>query len=147
MNYWIFKCNPDLYNLDARLRDQNPEITWLVTRYINDIRPGDVAFLWQTGEERGIRAVMKIETLPQAMPELPSEQSYWATPETQVRCRVRGKLSHKGFALSADQLKALPTLADLSVFHGFQQATNFPVSSEEGAALMAIIGGHIGFVA
>ena len=142
MNYWIFKCNPEMYNLDARLSDPNPEITWLVTRYTNDIRPGDIAFLWQTGAERGIRAVMQIETSPQPMPELPSEQSYWITPETQVRCRVRGRLSHRGFSLSADQLKVVPALANLSVFHGFQQATNFPVSSEEGEALIAIIGGH-----
>ena len=142
MNYWIFKCNPDMYNLAARLNDPNPDITWLVTRYTKDIQSGDVAFLWQTGVEGGIRAVMKIETFPRAMPELASEQSYWVVPETQVRSRVRGKLTHRGFALFAGQLKTLPALANLSVFHGFQQATNFPVTSEEGETLMAVIEAH-----
>ncbi len=142
MNYWIFKCNPEMYDLFERLKNPNPEITWLVTRYMKDIKLGDIAFLWQTGKERGIYAVMQIESAPEDMPELPSEQSYWTTPETQVRCRVRGKLTHRNLAITSSELKGVPALSNLSVFHGFQQGTNFPVTQEEGTALMAFIGGQ-----
>jgi len=44
MNYWIFKCNPDWYKLSERLADKNPKTSWRVTKYENDIAPGDIVF-------------------------------------------------------------------------------------------------------
>jgi hypothetical protein len=32
-----------------------------------------------------------------------------------------------------------PGLEDLSVFHGFQQQTNFPVTPEQGAILLRLV--------
>jgi hypothetical protein len=37
-------------------------------------------------------------------------------------------------------LRSVPGLENLSVFHGFQQGTNFPVTPEEGAILLRLIG-------
>ncbi len=51
MNYWIFKCNPDKYRIDDRLEDPEEIITWQITRYKENIAPGDLAFIWKTGNE------------------------------------------------------------------------------------------------
>ena len=45
MATWIIKCDPKVYRLSDRLSDPNNTITWLVTRYKNDIQPGDIVFL------------------------------------------------------------------------------------------------------
>ena len=39
MNYWIFKCNPDMYNLAARLNDPNPDIMAL-PEFIDSVGTG-----------------------------------------------------------------------------------------------------------
>jgi hypothetical protein len=126
------------YRLDDRLADPNPVLTWTVSRYRDRIRPGDTAFLWGTGEGRGIRAVMRIDQAPRDMPELETEQPYWAERDPDVRTRVGGTLRHRAVGLSADDLRRVPGLEGLSVFRGFQQATNFAVSEQEGAILLAL---------
>ena len=40
MAFWLFKFDPDRYRLAERLADPNPVLTWLVSRYRDDIRPG-----------------------------------------------------------------------------------------------------------
>lgn len=92
MAYWIFKYNPEVYHLNDRLADPNPEITWTVSRHRHEIGPGDTIFLWQTGRNRGIRAVLRAEGVPQDMSELESEQPYWAERDTLVRCGVRATI-------------------------------------------------------
>ena len=59
MSYWIFKYNPEKYRLQERLADPNPTITWTITRYRDQISPGDTIFVWETGRNRGIRAVLR----------------------------------------------------------------------------------------
>jgi predicted RNA-binding protein with PUA-like domain len=75
MNYWIFKCNPKQYMIDERLEDQEPRTTWQITRYKEKITLGDVAFIWKTGNERGICAVISIDSYPIEIPELEQEAS------------------------------------------------------------------------
>lgn len=58
MAFWIFKYNPAVYRLAERLADPNPTITWLVSRFKEEINAGDTAFLWMTGRNRCMRAVM-----------------------------------------------------------------------------------------
>jgi 5-methylcytosine-specific restriction protein A len=139
MAFWVFKYNPEKYRLDDRLADPNSVITWTVTRYREDIHPGDIAFVWETGDRRGIRAVIRIDAAPQDMPELDTEQPYWVEPDTAIFCRIVGTLTHRGPYLAADQLRGVPGLEHLSVFHGFQQATNFAVTPEQGAILMDLV--------
>ena len=62
MAFWIFKCNPEKYRLSERLADATPAISWRVTKYHDEIGPGDTVFIWETGPERGIRAFMRALT-------------------------------------------------------------------------------------
>jgi hypothetical protein len=139
MAYWIFKCNPGKYRLSERLDDPNLTITWTVSRYRDQINPGDTVFLWETGPDRGIRALFRVESAPKDMPEFESEQAYWVERDTEVRCRVVGILTHRDVHLPSVDLRSVPGLEDLSVFHGFQQSTNFVVTSEQGPILLRLV--------
>lgn len=139
MAYWIFKYNPAYYRLDDRLADPNPDITWTVSRYRDEIAPGDTIFIWQTGRDRGIRAVLRAEAVPQDMAEIESELPYWTEGENHVCCRVRATIIERDVDLPHTELRAVPGLENLSVFHGFQQTSNFPVTPDEGAILLGLI--------
>jgi hypothetical protein len=140
MNYWIFKSNVNNYRLDDRLKDSDPNITWKVTRYREKIQSGDRAFIWRAGDPRGICAIMQIETDPLEMEEIENENRYNLPPDYQVRLRVKGKLVERFPLVESRALKQIPGLEDLSVFHGFQQGTNFPVTEDEGRILLEILG-------
>lgn len=142
MAFWIFKYNPANYRLEDRLADPNPVITWTVNQHRDDIGPGDTVFLWETGSKRGIRAVMRIEDGPREMPEMENEQKYWAERDTQVKWRVLGRLTNRHLNLLHTELRSRDGLENLSVFHGFQQKTNFPVTPEEGEILLQLVQRH-----
>ena len=76
------------------------------------------------------------------MSEWEGEQPYWVKGDHQAKWRVSGTIIHRDVDLSAATLRDVPGLDNLSVFHGFQQMTNFPVSDEEGAILLRLIEGH-----
>lgn len=140
MAFWLFKCRPDRYDLPRRLADPNPVISWTVSRYREEIRADDTVFLWVTGPDRGIRAVMRVDQPPQDIPELDTEKHFWTDGDESVACRVVGTITHRHLDLSTDALRNVPGLGELAVFHGYQQATNFAVSDAEGAILMDLVG-------
>lgn len=139
MAYWIFKCNAEYYRIKDRLADPEERITWRVTRYRDEIKPGDTAFIWLTGRNRGICAVMAIESMPRMMPEIPTEIFYNITFENTEEWRTEGRLIRRGPYISHKQLRQEPGLHELSMFHGNQRATNFHVTAAEGDILMRLI--------
>ena len=106
MATWIFKCDPKLYRLSDRLADPNNAISWLVTKYKNDIQPGDTVFLMETGPKRSILAIMRVDESPQELEELESEQAYWVSRDTERRCRIRGTII-KRVDLPIEELKGV----------------------------------------
>jgi hypothetical protein len=98
-----------------------------------------VIFIWETGRDRGIRAALRAESVPQDLPELESEQPYWTEPDQEVRCRVMATITHRDVNLHHTDLRDVPGLENLSVFHGFQQGTNFLVTPEEGLILRRLV--------
>ncbi len=139
MNYWIFKCNPENYRLDARLADPEPKSSWTVTRYRDEIAAGDIVFVWQTGPKRGFRAVLKLDSAPQVMPELEHEQKFNRVRDTEERCRVVATITERRMNLPHTLLRATSGLAKLSVFHGFRQATNFPMTEGEAKIVLSLL--------
>ncbi len=134
MNYWIFKANPALYDVETSIRDGNPPRGWKVTRYRNEIKAGDVAFLWLTGNPRGIFAKLEITSDPYHIPLNPADP-YWSDIY-----KVNVRLLKHFHLLEADYLKLVPGLESLSTFHGFQAATNFKVTPAEGEIISRMIG-------
>ena len=93
-----------------------------------------------TGPDRGIRAVLCVDDGPRVMAELESEQEYWVKRDTEQLTRVVCTITNREVNLSAIALRQVEGLDDLSVFHGFQQATNFPVTREQGEIILRLIG-------
>jgi hypothetical protein len=139
MAFWIFKCDPTRYRLDDRLADSNPVITWGVSHHEDEIKPGDVVFLWVTGENKGIRAVLRVDELPRMMRELPHEVPYCIDIDTGERVRVVCTLIRRDVNLPATTLRNNPGLGKLSALRGYPNVTNYPVSDAEGAILMQLI--------
>ena len=140
MSYWIFKANPERFRIEERLKDARDQTSWLVTRYRADIKPGDVAFIWFGGREPGIRAVMRVDSQPAIRDELDHERPYWNdSRDAKPRHRVLGHFTNRCPLLTAKRLKSIRGLDKLSVFHGFQQGTNFRVTEEEGKALLRLV--------
>jgi hypothetical protein len=146
MAFWIFKCSPEQYRLSQRLADPNTAISWRVTKYRDEVGPGDTVFIWETGPDRGIRAVMRVDEGPRELPELETEQPYNVQRDTETKIRVLGTLTRRGLNLSHEVLRGVPGLENLSVFRQdvYQQATNFPVAPEEGVILSRLIEGEHG---
>ncbi len=144
MAYWIFRYNPQNYRLADRLADPNPVTAWRVNRFRTQIGPGDTVFVYETGANRAIRATLRVDSVPRQMPELESELPYCRSQESQVCWRVMATIVHRDVNLSHRDLRSTPGLENLSVFHGFQQATDFPVTPEQGAILERLIAGSPG---
>src|SRR5437016_4925094 len=119
MAFWIFKCNPSRYRLQDRLADANPTLTWTVSRFSDEILPADIVFLWETGANRGIKAMMRVDQAPRMMAELETEQAYWRERDTTEQLRVVGTLVHRDLCLAHITLREIDGLDDLSVFQGF----------------------------
>ena len=144
MAFWIFKCNPDKYRLADRLADPNPTLTWTVSRFRDEINAGDTVSLWVTGPRRGIRAVIRVDEPPRLMAEMETEQAYWIERDTQEQFRVVGTLTRRDVNLPHHELREVEGLAELSVFTGFQQATNFPVTPAQCEILSRLVAGSPG---
>lgn len=52
--YWIFQANPKLYDISSELQ-LGAQVDWFVTRFIEQYRDGDIVYLWQAGEDAGLR--------------------------------------------------------------------------------------------
>ena len=140
MNYWIFKCNPEKYDVTRRMKDPEPGITWLVSRYKDEIKKGDFAFLWQTGSDRGIIGAMAVDSSPRLIDEMHNELQYCKELNSGLACRVTGRLIARTKLLPSVHLREVSGLEHLSVFHGFQMATNFRITHQEGDILGKMLG-------
>jgi|GEM_PF-1624751 len=143
MNYWIFKANPEHYDIDGRLLDPAPEIIWAVTRYHDRILPRDTVFIWRAGTPRGICAVMTIDACPYQPQEkdlhpgkfdLPAGRTapapeHWAKAHFIKRFPV----------IDTTIIKKIPGLELFSFFSAFQQAVNFLITRPEGMILLEFI--------
>ncbi len=142
MAYWIFKVNPKHYLIDDRLADPEVKTTWQVTKYRDEIKAGDTAFIWRTGStrrNRGLCAKIKITSNPIEMTEIDNEVPYCITLDVGIKCRIMGEFVERFPLICAQDIKVIPGLQGLSMFHGFQQGTNFAVSEEEGQILEKLI--------
>jgi hypothetical protein len=140
LSYWIFKCNPERFRIDARLRHPESQTTWTVSRYRDEIAPGGITFIWRTGPGGGIVAVMRVESDPEIMADGKPDDGFWIDPrDADPTWRVKGYFTHRIACLTREQLSTVKGLEGLSVFHGWQQATQFRVTPREGDILMRLV--------
>ncbi len=132
MNYWIFQAVPKHYNIPQHMREQDRE-DWFVTRYVSEIKAGDVIYFWQAGKAAGIYGWGYVL----------SPEPYLA-PDGDYRVQVSyeasfGEPGEGGLApIPKEQLMQLELLQKLPVIQA-PQGTNFRVDAEQAFALNQLI--------
>ena len=62
-NYWIFQCNPNVFDFETAIRNNLLE-DWTVTAHKDEIKIGDKIILWITGRNDGCYALAEVTTEP-----------------------------------------------------------------------------------
>ena len=140
---WIFQANPERYDVLNALSDETlQEDVWLVTRYKDQIRSGDVGLIWMSGKEGGIYAVIDVISYPQKMYDPEQSAKYWVeeTDKRQFRRRVkiRYKLKLTNNPIMREELKNLPELGKMEIFVN-ARGTNFKVTNDEWQVILNLL--------
>jgi 5-methylcytosine-specific restriction protein B len=126
-NYWVFQCNPDMFDLVTAL-DENLVETWTVTAHKDSIKDGDKAIIWMTGEEAGCYALADVKGEPEQIKK--SKDDYLWKEEHTGGLKVRVKITHN-FSEKPIYKSLIVDKKSLSGFKGGNQGTNFTSSKEE----------------
>jgi predicted RNA-binding protein with PUA-like domain len=74
MNYWLLKTEPHCYSYADLERDK--KTTWdgiannLALKYMREVKKGDLAFIYHTGDERAVVGVCEVTSDPYVDPKL-----------------------------------------------------------------------------
>jgi predicted RNA-binding protein with PUA-like domain len=109
--------------------------TWLVSRFSDEIKVGDIGLIWKARFERGIYAVGRITAAPRMMKELPESTKYWASAADRGKEAIRVVISYQlkltlATALTSDELRKTPGLQNMTILQQ-SQGTNFRVKPSE----------------
>lgn len=139
MAYWLFQGNPKYYRVLEAIKELEA-IPWLVTRYANDIAPGDGVIIWLSGSQGGIYATAEVIEPAQLLTEIP-DKKYWvdstrALGKQQAIIRFTNKFVES--PLLKNQLQEDSVLKNLLVLRA-PNSTNFKVSLEEWEQVQKLI--------
>lgn len=139
MAYWLFQGNPKYYRVLEAIKELEA-IPWLVTRYANNIAPGDGVIIWLSGSQGGIYATAEVVEPAQFLTEIP-DKKYWvdstrALGKQQAIIRFTNKFLES--PLLKNQLQEDSVLKNLLVLRA-PNSTNFKVSSEEWEQVQKLI--------
>ncbi|MCM8568908.1 EVE domain-containing protein [Gramella jeungdoensis] len=133
-NYWIFQCNPAIFDLESALKADAVH-SWKVAAHKDKIQPGDKAIIWVTGSDAKCLALGEIRSEPSLMYENNEERKYYyrddkPSQETRVRIVITDNFLENPIYWS--DIKLLPEFKD---FKAGNQGTNFSADKEEFDAL------------
>jgi EVE domain len=74
---WIFQGNPEIFDIDGYFATAPGRFVWLVTRYADEMQPGDRVFIYRTGEAAGIVAEAEIIGAPVPQTDAPDAVPFW----------------------------------------------------------------------
>ena len=133
---WIFQCNPELYNIRGALKGLKSD-TSLVSKYQDEILPGDRIYLWESGKEAGIVGLGEVVDKPSSRMAPPESVQFQVDSEKfkgeRVRALVRF-LERFDSTISRNQILAIPALSNLSILKQ-AQGTNFAVTPAEAEVI------------
>jgi hypothetical protein len=143
LNTWIFQCNPDRFDIDGYLATEPSRFVWLVTRYADDLEPGDWVFLYRTGPTAGIIAEAKIIGAPAQQVDAPDAVPFWREDRDdamKIAMRVPLSLVRVGGnreVLRRDWLREDPVLRELPNLK-MANGTNYSIETTHAARLMTL---------
>ena len=137
----MFQANPTKYDIDGALSEL-AEVDWVVRQYESDVHAGDRVYIWKSGAEGGIIATAQVNAEPAVASKTDDpfvlDLESFAEPELSVKLRISDVLPKP---LLRSDLVEHPVLKYLGVI-SFANATNFAVTAEQDAALLALLGGE-----
>jgi len=142
-SHWIFQSNPKFYDLEKDLEDITEDdmvnFNWTVNQHANEIRTGDVTYLWTSGKNAGILAVATVLSDPYYVPEIDggfiSDKKKAEGKQQWVNLRIDYILPKR---IRRDDLVDHPTLGSMQVIRR-PQGTNFAVTKEQAQILDELI--------
>lgn len=142
-SYWIFQSNPKYYDLEKDLDGATEgyldNFRWTINQYANQIRTGDIAYLWTSGKDAGILAAATVISDPYYTSDVEggfiSDKKKEVGKQQWVDLRIEHILHER---IRRDDLIDHPTLGSMQIIRR-PQGTNFIVTSEEAEALNALI--------
>jgi predicted RNA-binding protein with PUA-like domain len=137
---WIFQANPEKYDVEAAVAAL-PEIHWLVSRHIKEIKPGDTVYLWVSGADAGIVAQATVLTEPG--PEVVAEEELpyyldgakFEGDPLRVRLLIDRAFKRR---ITRRELQEHVVLKDLTIIRA-PYNTNYAVTPEQAEALLALL--------
>lgn len=121
--------------------------TWSISRYVNEIQPEDIAFIWLSNEKgkgnRGIYAMAKVTGLPVLHRHFEWEDPYWIDKKEQRRLLALSRLELRYIKLIiskpllVNDLKTA-SLKDLDILRMAQRSI-YKLTREEGDKIKRMI--------
>jgi hypothetical protein len=113
---WIFQVNPKRFDVDAFLATRPGPTRWLVTRYGDEMRPGDDVFIWRAAASAGdlnsgIIAKASILSAPTTGTDDPNSIPFWKNDADKTSVALRAGIRIAAVA-DKDGVLQRSTLAD-----------------------------------
>jgi hypothetical protein len=138
---WLFQANPK-YSQILEAIQQRDGIFWLVTRYHEEISPGDRVLIWIAGKQAGIYAIAEVAEAPQFMDE-PPDIDIWTMP-IRAKARFYAPVTFQEKLLDAPLLKSVllydRILHELEVIRR-PHNTNFRISEAQWYQAVTLLEG------
>ena len=112
MAYWLIKTSPDLFSWD--MLAERGKTRWDGVRnyqarnYMREMKPGDLALIYQSGEEAGVFGIAKIASEPYDDPT--TEEGNWSVIEVEPVTKFTRMVSQ-------DELRYTPIVNILQLFN------------------------------
>lgn len=143
MTTWIFQGSPDHFDLEGYLASDRHQISWLVRRYAERMRPGDVVYLWQAaGKKRAVSGILASATIISDVWSGPDDigaRAFWINSEasaevaTRVSLRI-GAVATGKHIVKREWLREDPICSDLLILKQ-SAGTNYPITSRHAQRL------------
>ncbi len=144
MKVWLFQCSPAHYDLANKLSSfkVGDRAKWTVRRYREEMRPKDIAVLWQSGPNAGIYAVGELRGKPFEKTYTQKTAPPWSNIG-KARSVTEWEVFYNYIHILQEpilraNLKKHPRLQKMQIFK-FAQGTNFKVTTQEWKVLKDMI--------
>ena len=145
-NTWIFQGNPDTFDIMGYLTSGLDKITWLVNRYADQIREGDLVYLWKAAGSKKVRSGIVASAVVASPvwqgPDHDQSLPFWVQSEDAIASRSRvwlriERIANEKEIVQRDWLLDDPVCHDLLI-HRQRTGTNYPVSEAHAERLRAL---------
>jgi len=141
---WIFQASPEFSDVRSALRSLD-EPVWLVRQFKDEIKPGDIAYIWLSGARGGILGVAEVLEAPRIQPEPPEQIRFirkmekFAGDQDRVKLRLLKRLKP---LIPRTYLQSRAELSKLGILH-CPRGTNFRVNRQEAEILKSLVASHM----